>query len=39
MPMKIFEDLRDGEIDSKEVLKIQARLKSDLSKIKIGGKR
>ena len=39
IPMKIFEDLRDGEIDSKEVLKIQARLKSDLSEIKIGGKR
>ena len=39
MPMKIFEDLRDGEIDSKEVLKIQARLKSDLSEIKIGGKK
>ena len=37
--MKIFEDLRDGEIDSKEVLKIQERLKSDLSEIKIGGKR
>ena len=39
MPMKIFEDLRDGEIDSKEVLKIQATLKSDLSEIKIGGKK
>ena len=39
MPMKVFEDLRDGEIDSKEVLKIQARLKSDLNEIKIGGKK
>ena len=39
MPMKIFEDLRDGEIDSKEVLKIQARLKLDLSEIKTGDKK
>ena len=39
MPLKLFEDLRDGEISQKEVLKNQARCKSDLSKIKIGGKK
>ena len=27
IPMKLFEDLRDGEIDPKEILKNQARLK------------
>ena len=27
MPLKLFEDLRDGEIDPKEILKNQARLK------------
>ena len=38
MPMKLFEDLRDGQIDPKEVFKNQARLKSDLSGIKRSGK-
>ena len=36
MPLKLFEDLRDGDINSKEVLKNQARFKSDLSEIKSG---
>ena len=38
MPMKLFEDLRDGQIDPKEVFKNQARLKPDLSGIKRSGK-
>ena len=37
LPLKLFEDLRDCVMNSKEVLKNQARLKSDLSMIKIGG--
>ena len=37
MPLKIFEDLRDCYINSKNVLKNQTRFKSDLSEIKIGG--
>ena len=37
LPWKLFEDLRDGDINPKEVLKNQARFKSDLSAIKIGG--
>ena len=36
--MKLFEDLRDSNINPKEALKIQARFKSNLSEIKIGGK-
>ena len=36
-PLKLFEDLRDGNINPKEALKNQARFKSDLSEIKIGG--
>ena len=36
MPLKLFEDLRDGEINPKEILKNQAMFKSDLSEIKIG---
>ena len=32
-PLKLFEDLRDGNINPKEVLKNQARFKSDLSEI------
>ena len=39
MPTKLFEELRDGEIYPTEVLENQARLKSDLSEIKIGGKK
>ena len=39
MPLKLFEDLRDGDINPKEVLKNQARLKSDLNDIKTGGKK
>ena len=39
MPRKLFEELRDGEIYPREVLENQARLKSDLSEIKIGGKK
>ena len=34
MPLKLFEDLGDGEINPKEVLKNQARFKSNLSEIK-----
>ena len=39
MYVKLFEDLRDGGINSKEVLKNQASFKSDLSEIKTGGKK
>ena len=38
MPLKLFEDLRYGDINPKEVFKNQARFKSDLNEIKIGGK-
>ena len=38
-PLKLLEDLRDGNINPKEVLKNQARFQSDLSEIKIGGKK
>ena len=38
-PLKLFEDLGDGNINSKEVLKNQAGFKSDLSEIRIGGKK
>ena len=38
MSLKLFEDLRDGNINLKEVLKNQARFKSDFSEIKVGGK-
>ena len=37
MPWKLFENLRDGDINPKEVLRNQARFKSDLNDIKIGG--
>ena len=37
--MKLFEDLRDSEINSREILKNQAMIKSDLIEIKIGGKK
>ena len=37
--LKLFEDLRDGNINLKEMLKNQARFQSDLSEIKIGGKK
>ena len=39
MPLKLFEDLRDADINPIEVLKNQARFKSDLSEIKTGGKK
>ena len=39
MPFKLFEDLKDGNINPKEVLKNQARFKSDVSEIKTGGKK
>ena len=35
MPLKLFEDLRDGNVSPKD----QARFKSNLSEIKIGGKK
>ena len=35
----LFEDLRNGDINPKEVLKNQARFKSNLSEIKVGGKK
>ena len=38
MPLKLFEDLRNGDINPKEVFKNQGRFKSDSSEIKIGGK-
>ena len=37
MPLKLFEDLRDGDTNPKKVLENQARFKSDLNEIKIGG--
>ena len=37
--MQLFEDLRDDDINPQEVLKNQARFKSDLSEIKTGGKK
>ena len=37
--MEVFEDLRDGNINPKEVLKNQARFKLDLSEIKTGCKK
>ena len=39
MPLKLFEDLGDGEINPKEVLKNQARCKSNLSEIKTVSKK
>ena len=39
MPFKLFEDLRDGYINPKEVLKTQVRFQSDLSEVKTGGKK
>ena len=39
MPLKLFEDLTDGDINPKEVLKNKARFKSDLSEIKAEGKK
>ena len=35
-PLKLFENLRDGDGNLKEVLKNQVKFKSHLSKIKIG---
>ena len=37
--MKVFEHLKDGDINPKEVLKNQARFKLDLSEIKTGCKK
>ena len=37
--MEVFEDLRDGDINPKEVLKNQAKFKLDLSEIKTGCKK
>ena len=39
MPLKLFEDLRDGDINSQKVLKNQAKFKADLSEIKTGCKK
>ena len=39
VPLKLFGDLRDGNVNPKEALKKQARFKSDLSEIRIGGKK
>ena len=39
MPLKLFEGLKDGDINPKELLKNQARFKSDLSEIKTAGKK
>ena len=38
MPWKLFQDLRDGNINPKEVLKSQTSFKLDLSEINTGGK-
>ena len=38
-PLKLFEYLRDGNINPQKVLKNQARPKLDLSALKIGGKK
>ena len=35
-PIKLFKDLRDGNVNPKEVLKSQINFKSDLNKIKKG---
>ena len=37
--IELFKDLRDGNINPKEVLKYQINLKSDLGEIKIGNKK
>ena len=34
--LKLFENLKDGDVDPKEVLKNKLKFKSDLIKIKIG---
>ena len=39
MPWKLFQDLRDGNINPKEVLKSQTSFKLDLSEIDTGGKK
>ena len=39
MPLKLFDDLRDGRSIKEEVLKNQARFKLDLSGTKTGGKK
>ena len=39
MPWKLFEDLRDGNINPKQVLKNQAKSKLDLSETNTGGKK
>ena len=39
MPWKLFEDLRDGDINPKDVSKNQARFKLHLIEIKTGGKK
>ena len=36
MSLKLFENLKDGGVDPKEVLKNKLKFKSDLIKIKIG---
>ena len=37
MPLKLFENLRDGDLNPKEVLRNQVKFKFDLSKMKIVG--
>ena len=39
IPLKLFEDIRDGNINTKEALKNQARFKLELKEMKIGGKK
>ena len=39
MPWELFEDLRDGDINPKEVLKNHSRFKLDLSEIKTSWKK
>ena len=39
MSLNLFEDLRDGDINPKELLKNQTRFKLNLNEIKIGGKK
>ena len=37
MPLELFENLRDGNVDPKELLENQIRFKSKINEIKIGG--
>ena len=36
-PLKVLENLRDSEVNEKEVLRGKVKLKSDLNEIRLGG--